>query len=606
MTDQLIVGELVVAKGKLATIQQILSVKSIRVVVKATGEALMVSQRDIERIVGLTGGVAGGNVINLNVNDYGEDELSLAVERYNVISQWRVKEVTTAQACVKLNLSRSYFFRLAKMCDEEIGPLSLVIQRRGVKKGVTRLDEAVEVIIFDATHKVYNSKGASYSKVWLEVDVACKEQGLPSPCKATVLRRVELILSEKKRVKIKAGADAAAQQFSARPGKKKVERPLQWVQMDHTLVDIILLADDRINVIGRPWLTVIIDIYTRVIVGYYLSLHVPSSVSVACALSQSVLPKIGFAKSMGIDPVDYPYYGKPDVLHMDNAAEFTSPKFKAGCESFGIHPEYRPVGEKHFGGHVERLIGTFMTTKVHLLKGTTMSNSVARRDLDSEKNATMTFFDFSRWFAREVVVYHSTIHSALKVSPRQAWYDYFAPSGGLPYPPKISEPEQLKLWFMPQEVRKINPEGIKLHGQTYWDPILVPFVGTNKAVVKFDPFNLNEVWVKLNGQFCSIRLSDLTIQAPNYEEYRASRLNRRPVRVGAIDSAGGLKAYREKQGIEKESIVLTRKQRRRKAAEKAYLDAYPGPIGDNPAVKPEKVKPDYSALPERFRSGGSK
>ncbi|MGS0639746.1 Mu transposase C-terminal domain-containing protein, partial [Citrobacter sp. VF227] len=139
----------------------------------------------------------------------------------------------------------------------------------------------------------------------------------------------------------------------------------------------------------------------------------------------------------------------------------------------------------------------------------------------------MTFFDFSRWFAREVVVYHSTIHSALKVSPRQAWYDYFAPSGGLPYPPKISEPEQLKLRFMPQEVRKINPEGIKLHGQTYWDPILVPFVGTNKAVVKFDPFNLNEVWVKLNGQFCSIRLSDLTIQAPNYEEYRASRLHRR-------------------------------------------------------------------------------
>src|SRR5690606_28558359 len=146
MTDQLIVGELVVAKGKLATIQQILSAKSIRVVVKATGEALMVSQRDIERIVGLTGGVAGGNVIHLNVNDYGEDEFSLAVERYNVISQWRVKEVTTAQACVKLNLSRSYFFRLAKMCDEEIGPLSLVLQRRGVKKGVTRLDEAVEVI----------------------------------------------------------------------------------------------------------------------------------------------------------------------------------------------------------------------------------------------------------------------------------------------------------------------------------------------------------------------------------------------------------------------------------------------------------------------------
>ena len=49
-------------------------------------------------------------------------------------------------------------------------------------------------------------------------------------------------------MRIKEGPDAATQEFSARPGKKNLERPLQWVQMDHTLVDIILLADDRINI----------------------------------------------------------------------------------------------------------------------------------------------------------------------------------------------------------------------------------------------------------------------------------------------------------------------------------------------------------------------
>ena len=606
MTDQLTPGELVIAKGKLATVQQVFSSTNIRVIISASGEALMVSMRDIERINGSAGKTPGDNDAVWDVNDYTEDVLSLAAGRFNVIKQWRAGEVTTSQACVLLNLSRSYFFKMARSYDEDVGPLSLVLQRRGVKKGVTRLDESVEVIIFEATHKIFESRAASYSKVWVEVDVACKEQGLHSPCKDTVLRRVRLILSEKNRVKIKQGPDAAAQLFSARPGKKIIERPLKWVQMDHTLVDKILLADDRVNVIGRPWWTVVIDLKTRVILGYYLSLHVPSTVSVACAFSQSILPKVGFVKSVGLDLADYPYYGKPEVLHMDNAAEFTSPKFMAGCNAFGIHPEYRPIGKKHYGGHVERLIGTFMTTKVHFLKGTTMSNSVARRNLDSEKNATMTFSEFARWFAREVVVYHSTVHSELKISPRQAWVDYYAPNGGIPYPPKVSDIEQLKLWFMPQEIRNVNPDGIKLHGQTYWDPVLRPFVGTNNAIVKFDPFNMNEVWVKLSGHFCPIRLSDLTEQAPSYEEYRASKFYRRPVRAGSIDNDGGLKAYRDKQKIEKDSAVLTRKERRRIASEKAYSDAYPDTVSAKPIIKSDLVKPDYSAPPKRFRAEDDK
>ncbi|WP_256671817.1 transposase family protein [Pseudomonas sp. 18058] len=233
---------------------------------------------------------------------------------------------------------------------------------------MTLLSEEVEVIIADAAKK-YESKAASYSKVWVEVDVTCKEKGLASPCKDTVLRRVKSLLSQRARMRIKHGKDAEAQFFSARPGKKEVTRPLQWVQMDHTLVDVMLLSDDRKNIIGRPWWTVAIDIKTRVILGYYVSLHVPSTVSVACTLSLSILPKTEFAKNLGLAPMDYYFYGKPEVLHMDNASEFTSPKFQAGCSSFGIDPEYRPIGRKHYGGHVERLIGTFMTTKVHFLKG---------------------------------------------------------------------------------------------------------------------------------------------------------------------------------------------------------------------------------------------
>jgi putative transposase len=600
MSDDLEVGEQVIAEGKLAIIQQFFSERNIRVRIVSTGAVKMVARCDIERIE-LKASVG---LVSDDANSYTTDQLVLYADRYDAITKMRREEMSVSEVCVALDVSKSYLYRLAKTYDEALGPLSMALRSRGRKVGVTRLDEEIEVIISDATKKIYTSKAANYSKVWVEVDVTCKEKGIESPCKDTVVRRVKLLLSEKERTNIKHGKDAASQIYSARPGKKKVVRPLQWVQMDHTLVDVILLDDDRVNVIGRPWLTVVIDIYTRVILGYYISLHAPSAVSVACALSHAILSKTEFAKGLGLEPMDYLFYGQPEVLHMDNAAEFTSPKFKAGCASFGIQTEYRPYGRKHYGGHVERLIGTFMTTKVHCLKGTTMSNAVARRGIDSAKSATMTFSDFTRWFAREVVVYHSTVHSEMKVSPSRRWSDYYAPTGGIPFPPKIHQPERLKLYFMPEEVRKINPDGIKLHGETYWDPILSSFVGTHNAIVKYDPFNLDEVWVKLAGDFCSVRLSDLTRHAATFEEYRASRMHRKAIRAGAIDDASGLKAYREKQDIEQNSTRLTHAARRRNASEQAYNNAYPSLTTDAELkdVPSKTVSPDYTQRPRKFGS----
>ncbi|EPJ95841.1 Mu transposase C-terminal domain-containing protein [Pseudomonas psychrophila] len=600
MSDDFEIGEQVIANGKLATIQQVFSNKCIRVNIVSTGAVRMVGRSDIERI----GRADTVGQVSRDANNYTPEQLLVFAERYNAIRQWRSGELSISEVSAALDLSKSYLFRLAKHYDEDLGPVSMALRQRGRKSGVTRLDEEIEIIISRATDKIYTSKAASYSKVWVEVDVTCKEKGLDSPCKDTVARRVKLLFSKKEHAKIKHGKDAASQSYSARPGKKKVSRPLQWVQMDHTLVDVILLDDDRISVIGRPWLTVAIDIKTRVILGYYLSLHVPSTVSVACALSHGILPKTEFAKSLGIHSMECLFYGQPEVLHMDNAAEFTSPKFKVGCASFGIQTEYRPYGRKHYGGHVERLIGTFMTTKVHYLKGTTMSNAVARRGIDSAKSATMTFSDFTRWFAREVMVYHSTIHSELGVSPSQEWSDYYAPNGGIPFPPKIFQPEKLKLYFMPEETRKINPEGIKLHGETYWDPILSQYVGTHNTIVKYDPFNLDEIWVKLAGEFCSIRLSDLTRHAATFEEYRASKIHRKPVRAGGIDSTGGIKAYREKQEIEQSSARLTRAARRRYAAEKAYNEAYPSLTKDGQVrdVPNELSSPDYTVRPKKFGS----
>ena len=97
-------------------------------------------------------------------------------------------------------------------------------------------------------------------------------------------------------------------------------------------------------------------------------------------------------------------------LHLDNAKEFRSEALRRGCEQYGIAIDYRPVRTPHYGGHIERLIGTMMG-KVHLLPGTTFSDVRAKGDWDPQKTAAMTIEELERWLGHAITgVYHQTVH----------------------------------------------------------------------------------------------------------------------------------------------------------------------------------------------------
>ena len=66
---------------------------------------------------------------------------------------------------------------------------------------------------------------------------------------------------------------------------------------------------------ARPWLTVIIDDYSRAIAGYYLGFEPPSVLRTSLALRQGIWRKT--------DP-RWPVCGIPDVLYTDNGSDFTS------------------------------------------------------------------------------------------------------------------------------------------------------------------------------------------------------------------------------------------------------------------------------------------
>ncbi|MGR5679646.1 Mu transposase C-terminal domain-containing protein, partial [Escherichia coli] len=72
--------------------------------------------------------------------------------------------------------------------------------------------------------------------------------------------------------------------------------------------------------------------------------------------------------------MDWQMRVKPLMLYLDNAAEFNSEALRRGCEQHGILLDYRPLGQQHYGGIVERIIGTAIQMIHDELPGTTFSN----------------------------------------------------------------------------------------------------------------------------------------------------------------------------------------------------------------------------------------
>lgn len=87
--------------------------------------------------------------------------------------------------------------------------------------------------------------------------------------------------------------------------------------MDHTLVDIIIVDEYFRKPLGRPTLTLQIDVATRVIPGFYISLEKPSATSVGMAIRHAaVLPKDPWLTERELT-FAWPIVGLPDILHFE-------------------------------------------------------------------------------------------------------------------------------------------------------------------------------------------------------------------------------------------------------------------------------------------------
>ena len=161
------------------------------------------------------------------------------------------------------------------------------------------------------------------------------------------------------------GKDKAERHHLATPGTLTADHPLDIVQIDHTKADVTVVDSVTRRALGRPTLTVAIDVNSRMVLGFHLSLEPPSLLAVALCLTHAVMDKSHWLAARGIG-TEWPAWGIPKMIHVDNGAEFHARAFKMACSEYQIDLQHRPPVTPRYGGHIERLIGPMMGG-VHLL-----------------------------------------------------------------------------------------------------------------------------------------------------------------------------------------------------------------------------------------------
>ena len=460
----------------------------------------------------------------------------------------------------ELGVSRTTVWRWIRRLAAEGGRTSaLVPRKRGRRSGSVMVPGDVEGIIEEHLTRYYlRRERPSLARVVTEIRSACLERGLQPPTRRTVQRRLDA-MDAREVMKAREGAKAARQRFAPVTGRNRSERPLDVVQIDHTPADIILVDSFERKPIGRPWVTLAIDIATRMVTGYHVSFDAPSRLSVALCLTRAVAPKAEFLADLECN-APWPAQGKPVSIHVDNGRDFRAQAFQSACAEWGINLVYRPPGSPHFGGHVERLIGTMMGA-VHLLPGTTQSSVAAKGGYDAEAMAAMTLGEFDRWFALEICRYNNSIHSSLGCTPVAKW-DALAGemSGDIPF-----DMEAFRVSFLPSEQRQVRRDGIHLFDLRYWSDALAGYVGRRggKVVVRYDPRDLSTVWVELDGGRCvEARYRNLEIPPVSLWEYREAMQKARAMGKVGTNELVLAELIRQQRQIEGESRALTKAERR--------------------------------------------
>jgi putative transposase len=473
------------------------------------------------------------------------------------------RRLTVTEAARELGVDVSTYYRWRNLYEVDRRVSTLLPKRRGRPLGVSMIDVKIEELIDKNIHSFYlTPERPPLKELLLRIHADCDAALLPKPIWRTLKRRIDR-LNARHVVAKREGATAASTVFDPVVGEYRANAPLDIVQIDHTVVDVIVVDEVTRQPIDRPILTLAIDVCTRMVTGFYLALDYPSTLRAGVCLAQSVLEKDAWLRERDID-ISWPVAGLPRAVHVDNASEFHSAGFTRALEDFGVEIIYRPVATPHFGGHIERLIGTQMGA-VHMLRGTTFSNVSARGDYPSEARAVMTLRELERWIAIQILgKYHQQVHTSLKRPPIAVWADHSKTT--VQHMPKGRM--EFLAGLLPLKRRAARRDGIHLFDIRYWSDALIDLLGHHalKLQIRFDPRDLSRIYVQRpDGRIIEAQYKNLALESVSLWEHQRARKRLADQGRHEVNENILFEAIREQRRIEDEAIRKSKLARRAEA-----------------------------------------
>lgn len=316
----------------------------------------------------------------------------------------------------------------------------------------------------------------------------------------------------------------------------KASTILQDVFADHWLFDMFVKDED-----GKPirlWLTLLIDAYSRCILGMALLYERPCIESVQTALRHAIWPKHSHT-DVGVDSVtgDWACYGIPLHLHLDNAWAHHSHSVEELARAIGQGGRYnsmvldfRPPYRGWYGAIIERLFGNFSDTLKQLFPSAIRSSD-PKEVRRAASEAVYTFEDVYRLIHELILIYQHTPHSGLNgMTPHEKWME--GTKMGLPQVPQLTDEVERLFWRLHPDPRKITSKGISLFGLNYWSAALKDAPQRDKHGkrieyrVRVDVDDISHIALFKEGQWLG-DLHALKLRLPDGSPERVSLAERR-------------------------------------------------------------------------------
>jgi putative transposase len=271
------------------------------------------------------------------------------------------------------------------------------------------------------------------------------------------------------------------------------DRPFHIGHVDHTPLDLELHCARTGRNLGKAWLTLLIDAFSRRILAIWISFDPPSYRS--CMMILRICVKR--------------WNRLPQILVVDGGKEFQSVYFEAFLAYYGITKRTRPPAEPRYGSVIERIFETTNEQFIYNLIGNTQVMKNVRqvtKEVNPKNLAVWTLDQFFGGLCEYCYeVYDTKPHSTLGQSPRDAYEQGRAWAGIRPHR-LIQYDEDFEMMTLPttrKSTALVQPgQGVKINYFYYWsDAFRDRDVERTQVEVRFDPFDLGIAYAFVKGQW---------------------------------------------------------------------------------------------------------